>query len=113
MRSASKQGLATVVFAAVVLVAGGASAANNALKDVMKSMGVTATGDDAKLLVPLFDKTIASKPNDPDFAAWTAIAERGKAAAEKGDLAGAKATCKDCHTQLRDKFKTKYSSKAP
>ena len=113
MKRASRRGLTTVVFAAVVFVAGSAGAANNALKDVMKSMGVTATGEDAKLLAPLFAQTIASKPNDPDFAGWTAIAERGKAAAEKGDLAGAKATCKECHTQLRDKFKTKYGSKAP
>ena len=105
--------LAVVVAAVVLFAAGTAGAANNALKDVMKAMGVTATGDDVKALVPLFARTIEMKPADPDFAGWQAAAEKGRAAAERGDLVGAKASCKDCHAQFRDKYKSKYGSKAP
>ncbi len=96
-----------------LLGAGSAFGANNALKDVMKKMGATAASDDAKGLVPLFAQAKAMKPDDPAFAGWDAMVDTGKAAAEKGDLAGAKATCKDCHTKLRDAYKTKYGSKAP
>lgn len=79
----------------------------------MKKMGATAAGDDAKALGPLFAQTNAMKPNDADFAGWEAVAEKGRAAAERGDLTAAKATCKDCHTQFRDNYKKKYGSKAP
>lgn len=113
-RPSARRHLVLVALAASVLLgAGAAGAANTALKDVMKQMGVNATGDDAKALAPLFTKTTEMKPNDPDFAGWNAISDKGKAAADKGDLAAAKATCKECHTQFRDKFKTKYGSKAP
>ena len=114
MRKTSRYGIVTIALAAsVILGAGTAAAASTALKDVMKKMGATVAGDDAKALAPLLAQTITMKPNDPDFAGWDAVAAKGKAAAEAGDLAAAKATCKDCHTQFRDKYKTKYGSKAP
>ena len=113
-RSTHRHRIVTLALAAsVVLGAGVAGAANTALKDVMKTMGATVAGDDAKALAPLLAKTIAMKPNDPDFAGWDTIASTGKAAAEQGDLAAAKASCKACHTQFRDKYKAKYGSKAP
>ena len=93
--------------------AGSAEAANGAMKDLMKKMGATAASEDAKGLGPLLGQAKAMKPADPEYATWDAIADKGKAAADSGDLAGAKATCKDCHTAYRDKFKAKYGSKAP
>jgi len=115
MRKTSTRGLPILAVAAFAVLgaAGTAAAANTGMKDVMKKMGATAAGDDAKALAPLFAQTLAMKPSDPDFAGWSAIAEEGKAAAERGDLPGAKATCKGCHTKLRDKYKEKYGSKAP
>jgi soluble cytochrome b562 len=114
MLKTSRYGIMTVALAAsVVLGAGTAGASSTALKELMKKMGATAAGDDAKALAPLLAQTITMKPNDPDFAGWDALADKGKAAADRGDLAAAKASCKDCHTQFRDKYKTKYGSKAP
>lgn len=114
MRKTSSYGIVTLALAAsVVLGAGTAGASSTALKDVMKKMGATAAGEDAKALAPLLAQTIALKPNDSDFAGWDAVADKGKAAADRGDLAAAKASCKDCHTQFRDRYKTKYGSKAP
>lgn len=102
-----------LVFSAI-LASGTAAAASTALKDLMKTMGGTlASSDDPKALAPLLAKTSAMKPNDADFAGWETIADKGKAAAAEGDLAGAKASCKTCHTQFRDKYKAKYGSKAP
>jgi soluble cytochrome b562 len=114
MRKTSGHGTLTVALvASVVLAAGTAGAASTALKDVMKKMGAASAGEDAKALAPLLTQTITLKPNDPDFAGWDAVADKGKAAADRGDLAAAKASCKECHTQFRDKYKTKYGSKAP
>lgn len=118
MRKDSKRWFAAAsLFAAVtlagVLGAGSAEAANIAMKDLMKRMGATAASDDAKGLAPMMVQAKAMKPNDPDFAGWDAIADAGKAAADKGDMAAAKASCKSCHGDYRDKFKTKYGSKSP
>lgn len=90
-----------------------AEAGNTALKDLMKKMGATAAGGEAQLLAPIFEKTAALDPKDAAFANWTAIAEKGKKAAIRDDLAGAKATCKECHDAYRDSYKTKHGSKAP
>jgi hypothetical protein len=97
----------------VLLAAGAAGAANTQLKEVMKTMGATAAAGDAKGLSPIFDKVSAAAPKDPAFPDWAALATKGKAAADKGDLAGAKAVCKECHGSYRDAYRTKYGSKAP
>ena len=117
MRARSRRSLFTLslaVVAAGLLAAGPAGAASTAMKELMKRMGaVAAAGDDAKPLAPLLAQAKTMKPADPEYATWDAIADRGKAAADSGDLAGAKASCKECHAAYRDKFKAKYGSKAP
>lgn len=106
-----------VVFASVslaaLLAAVPAGAASTAMKDLMKKMGAQQSAGEVAAMAPLFAQTKTMKPNDPDFGSWDAISEKGRAAAAKGDLDGAKATCKECHGQYRDKYKTKYGSKAP
>lgn len=101
------------VVAAGLAASGGAAAADNTLKDLMKQVGRTVAGGDAKPLAPLFAKTKTLAPSDPAFSGWGAIADKGKAAAEAGDLAAAKATCKECHDKYRSDYKTKFGSKAP
>ncbi len=117
MRKNSKRWLVTLSLSLAVAgglaAAGTAEAANNAMKDLMKKMGAVAAGEDAKPLAPMLAQAKSMKPADPDYAAWDGIADKGKAAAEAGDLAGAKASCKECHNQYRDKYKTKHGSKAP
>jgi hypothetical protein len=81
------------------------------LKDTMKKMQAQVLNGDTKPLAGLFDVTKAK--GKPEFATWGAIVDKGKEAAAKGDLAGAKATCKECHDAYRNDYKTKYGSKAP
>lgn len=91
--------------------AGSAVAApNNAMKDMMKGMGAAAASDDLAALKGKVGAIKTAKPNDPDYANWNTIADALGSAA---DMAAAKATCKDCHTQYRDKYKAKFGSKAP
>ena len=108
------------VVGAAAMAPGRAEAANTALKDLMKQVGAasadakTAESDADKkkanaALGALLDKVAAFKPNDPDFAGWPAAAADAAAKAKAGDPSG----CKGCHDQYRDKYKTKYGSKAP
>ena len=103
--------LALALTSAATLAALPAEAADTSLKDLMKKMGGQVAAGDAKSLAPIFDQTKAK--GKPEFSNWGAIADKGKAAAAGGDLAGAKATCKECHDAYRDAYKTKYGSKAP
>jgi hypothetical protein len=105
--------LLAAVVASASFAALPAGAASTALKDVMKKMGSLATAGDTDAMVPLFAQTKGLKPNDPDYADWDALVEKGRAAAAKGDLAGAKESCKQCHDAHKSAYKTKYGSKAP
>lgn len=114
MRIGSRALVATVSLAVVLAASASAVAApNDAMKDLMKKMGAAAAGDDAKALLPLIAQAKSMKPADPEFAGWDAAADKAKAAAASGDLAAAKAACKDCHTPYKDKYKAKFGSKAP
>lgn len=42
---------------------------------------------------------------------WEKIAKEGAAKAKAGDLAGAKAACKSCHTAWRKKYKAQFRSR--
>jgi hypothetical protein len=103
--------LSLAVMGGALLAAVPASAADNSLKDLMKKMGAASASGDAKALAPLLAKT--KSMGKPEFANWASMSDQGKAAAEGGDLAGAKATCKSCHDAYRAEYKTKYGSKAP
>jgi soluble cytochrome b562 len=103
--------MALVVALAASGVAPALAAPDHALKDVMKKMNAQILNGDAKSLAPLFETTKTRAK--PEFANWNAIVDRGKSAAEAGNLDGAKATCKECHDSYRNDYKTKYGSKAP
>lgn len=103
--------LSLAVLGGALLAAVPASAADTTLKDLMKKMGAASSAGDAKALAPIFVKTKAMAK--PEFANWGSMSDQGKAAAEKGDLDGAKASCKSCHDAYRAEYKTKYGSKAP
>jgi hypothetical protein len=102
--------LGTLVVALLLAAGTAAAAPNNALKDMMKGMGAAAASDDLAGLKSKAAAIKAAKPNDPDYADWGSIADTLGGAA---DMTAAKATCKDCHNKYRDKYKTKYGSKAP
>jgi cytochrome c556 len=103
--------LAAAVALAALLSAVEARAADRTLKDLMKKMGAQVTAGDAEALAPIFAQTRTM--GKPEYTKWASLADQGEAAAAKGDLAGAKATCKSCHDAYRNDYKTKYGSKAP
>lgn len=112
----SNQRWLAVLTVALVSAAGLAAlpalaAPDSSLKVTMKKMQAQVLNGDAKALGSLFDETkVKAKP---EFSSWGAISDKGKAAAEKGDLNGAKATCKECHDAYRKEYKVRYGSKAP
>jgi hypothetical protein len=67
-------------------------------------------GDLAKLAVGL-EKAAAFAP-DPTWnqgdTGWEKLAKAGAAKAKAGDLAGARAACKSCHTAWRKKYKAQF-----
>jgi len=103
--------LAAAIASAAVLAAFPSNAADNSLRDLMKKMGAGLADGDAKALVPIFTQTKAK--TKPELTDWARFADEGKAAAEKGDLDAAKASCKSCHDAYRNTYKTKYGSKSP
>jgi cytochrome c556 len=103
--------LAVALSAAAGLAATEAHAADTTLKTLMKKMGAAQSGGDTKSLGPLL--TQAKGLAKPEFSDWGTIADQGIKAANAGDLAGAKASCKSCHDKYKREYKTKYGSKAP
>ncbi|WP_437573141.1 hypothetical protein [Sorangium sp. So ce887] len=72
------------------------------MKTVMQS--ATTSGDGAKIASAL--DYVASKP-PPGMPKWVAISKEGAEKAKKGDIDGAKASCKACH----DLYKAEYKAK--
>ncbi|MEO7111795.1 MAG: hypothetical protein ABI183_15240 [Polyangiaceae bacterium] len=70
-----------------------------------------AAGDNAGLAAAL-DKVTKISP-DASWTTWSTLAKQGSDAAKRGDLAGAKASCKGCHDAYKDKYKSQYRTKAP
>ncbi len=70
-------------------------------------------GDLAKIATGL-EKAAAFAP-DPSWnqgeTSWEKIAKDGAAKAKAGDLAGAKASCKGCHTAWRKKYKAQFAQR--
>ncbi|MBL8608474.1 MAG: hypothetical protein JNL38_14205 [Myxococcales bacterium] len=61
-----------------------------------------SAGDTAALAVAL-DKI--AKMGPPGYTNWASISNDGAKAAKGGDLAGAKASCRTCHDQYKNKYK--------
>jgi hypothetical protein len=59
---------------------------------------------DLPKLAAVLDKISGLAP--AGYANWASIAKDGAAAARSGDLAAAKASCRTCHDQYKQKYKT-------
>lgn len=68
--------------------------------------GPLSENDTAALSAGL-EKTATLVP-DPAWSSWGTLARSGAAAAKRGDIAGARASCKGCHDAWREKYRTKY-----
>jgi hypothetical protein len=66
------------------------------------------TGDLPGLATAL-DKIVGFAP--PGFPNWASIAKDGAGAARSGDLAAAKASCRTCHDQYKQKYKTEVRAR--
>jgi len=74
------------------------------------NMGVALAGNDLPALAKALDKAATLSP-DPSWE-WASIAKTGAEAARKGDIAGAKASCKTCHDKYKDPYKSQFRTKA-
>jgi hypothetical protein len=70
------------------------------------NMGTALAASDAPALSKALDHAASLSP-DPSWT-WAKIAKDGAAAAQKGDMAAAKASCKSCHDAYKDKYKTQF-----
>jgi hypothetical protein len=75
------------------------------------NLGAASTNGDAAGLATGLTKTAALNP-DPSWTDWVKISNDGAAAAGKGDIAGAKASCNSCHQKYKADYKAKYRMKA-
>jgi len=66
--------------------------------------------DDAAALATGLEKAAKLSP-DASWSSWVSIANAGAAAAKKNDIAGARASCKQCHDAWRDAYKSKYRTR--
>ncbi len=60
-------------------------------------------------LATVLDKVVAFAP--PGYTNWASIAKDGANAARAGDLAAAKASCRTCHDQYKQKYKTEHRAR--
>jgi hypothetical protein len=68
------------------------------------NMGAPLAGQDFATLKTSLD-LVSSKPPPGDYPQWASISSAGSAAAAKSDLAGVKASCKQCHDLYKEKYK--------
>jgi hypothetical protein len=68
------------------------------------NMGAPMAGQDFATLKTSLG-LVASKPPPGDYPQWASIATAGAGAAAKQDLAGVKASCKQCHDLYKEKYK--------
>ncbi|HEY4119585.1 MAG TPA: hypothetical protein VGM56_17070 [Byssovorax sp.] len=75
------------------------------LQGWMKTVMAAASGggDGAKLSAAL--DTVSKKPPPGGYDNWAKIAKDGSDKAKKGDIDGAKESCKACHDAYKDKYK--------
>jgi hypothetical protein len=74
------------------------------------NLGASATNGDTAAMAIALKKSAAFSP-DPSMADWAKISNEGAAAAAKGDLDGAKASCKGCHDKYKADYKAKFRAK--
>ena len=73
-------------------------------------MNPAVASSDTAALGTALDKASGFAP--PGYTNWASIAKDGAKAAKGGDLTAAKASCRTCHDQYKQKFKaSEYRTK--
>jgi hypothetical protein len=70
------------------------------------NMGTAMASNDMPALAKALEHAAGFAP-DPSWT-WSKIAKDGAAAAQKGDTAAVKASCKSCHDAYKDKYKAQF-----
>jgi hypothetical protein len=65
--------------------------------------------NDLPALATALDKIVELAP--PGYTNWASIAKDGADAARSGDLAATKASCRSCHDQYKQKYKTEMRAR--
>ncbi len=65
--------------------------------------------NDLPALAAALDEMAAFAP--PGYANWASISKDGAAAARSGDLGAAKAACRSCHDQYKQKYKSEMRAR--
>lgn len=71
------------------------------------NIGAPLAANKMAALADGLDRAATLSP-DPTWSSWTTFAVNGAQAARKGDIAGARASCKGCHDAWRSAYKAKY-----
>jgi hypothetical protein len=74
------------------------------------NMGAPLAGQDFPTLQKSLD-LVAGKPPSGDYPNWASMAKAGSAAAAKQDLAGVKASCKQCHDAYKESYKKDFATR--
>jgi hypothetical protein len=101
------------LLAALSLAAGLAAAGEPTTilgKWMKPNMGAPLAGQDFGTLKTSLD-LVAAKPPPGDYANWATISKAGSAAAAKQDLAGVKASCKQCHDAYKESYKKEFATR--
>jgi hypothetical protein len=75
------------------------------------NVGAPLAGQDFETLQKSLD-LVASKPPPGDYPKWSAMAKAGATAAGKQDVAGVKASCKQCHDAYQAKYVKDFPTRA-
>jgi hypothetical protein len=75
------------------------------------NMGAPLAGQDFPTLQKSLDLVASKPPPGNDYPQWSPIAKAGSAAAAKQDLAGVKASCKQCHDSYKEKYQKDFPTR--
>jgi hypothetical protein len=108
MRNTSRSSVLSIALTLSLSLAAGLAAAGEPTtllgKWMKPNMGAPMAGQDFATLKTSLT-LVASKPPPGDYPQWASIATAGAAAAGKQDVAGTKASCKQCHDLYKEKYK--------
>ena len=74
-----------------------------------KNMNPPMAAQDLPALAAALEQ--AAKLGPPGYGNWASIANDGAKAAKAGDLAAAKASCRTCHDQYKQKYKDQHRAR--
>jgi hypothetical protein len=75
------------------------------------NVGAPLAGQDFPTLQKSLDLVASKPPPGNDYPQWATMAKAGSAAAAKQDLAGVKASCKQCHDAYKDKYQKDFPTR--